>query len=250
MVHHEFIRYNPGSRLAVLMVHGIAGSPVHFEALIPVIPEDFSIYNILLDGHGKTEKEFAATSMKKWKAQINDTLRLLFSRHEKVLIVAHSMGTLFALQAAMDYPDRIASAFLLNVPLRPHYPISSALATVRVALGNIRPRDQIALEMRDATSIDLSRNLLRYIGWAPRFWELLTECRRMRKLLPQLKIPALAFQARKDELVSFRSLRDLENHPCIKVTILEHSGHYAYRSSDLPLLQQALKELIEKEINK
>ena len=47
------------------------------------------------------------------------------------------------------------------------------------------------------------------------------------------------------------SVKDLENHPCIKNTILEHSGHFAYRNEDIPLLQQALRELIkEKESGK
>lgn len=242
MEHREYIRHVPGSDTAVLIIHGIAGTPNHFRELIALIPESVSVYNILLDGHGKEVKDFAATSMKKWKNQVNTWLETLFTRHRQVMILAHSMGTLFAIQAAIDHPDKIPCLFLLNVPTRPQYPPATALAAVRMVTGKIRPQDQVAREMLNATSVTLSRNLLKYITWVPRFWELLQECRRVRHLLPKLQTPTQTFQSRKDELVSFRSVKDLENHPYIQNSILEDSGHFAYREQDLRLLQQALRE--------
>ena len=50
MNHAPYFRKGTG-RNAVLLIHGIAGSPAHFRDLVPVIPEPFSVYNILLDGH-------------------------------------------------------------------------------------------------------------------------------------------------------------------------------------------------------
>ena len=50
---------------AVLMIHGIAGSPGHFRDLVPVIPPEFSIYNILLDGHSGKVENFSRSSMAK-----------------------------------------------------------------------------------------------------------------------------------------------------------------------------------------
>ena len=248
MAHQEFVRQVSGSALAVLMIHGIAGSPSHFQELVPVIPESASVYNILLDGHGGTVKDFATSSMKKWKKQVNDTLEKILAQHKQVVIVAHSMGTLFALQAAIDHPDKIPFLFLLNVPTRPRYPLATAVASMRTTWGRIRPQDQTAREMRVRTSVTLTRNLLAYVAWAPRFWELLVECRRVRHLIPRLQVTTYTYQARKDELVSFRSVEDLEGNPHIHNTILEHSGHFAYRESDLPLLQLALYEkLTQKE---
>ena len=66
MDHRAYIRIVEDSDTAVLMIHGIAGSPAHFRDLIPVIPADWSVYNILLDGHGGTVSDFSRTSMKKW----------------------------------------------------------------------------------------------------------------------------------------------------------------------------------------
>ena len=92
MIDHRPFEKTGSGKHAVLLLHGIASSPGHFRNLVPGIPESFSIYNILLDGHNGTVEAFGHTSMAKWKAQVKATLCDLFSKHDKVVIVAHSMG--------------------------------------------------------------------------------------------------------------------------------------------------------------
>lgn len=244
MEHKEYIRYIEGSANAVLLIHGIAGTPAHFRDLIPDIPPDFSVYNLLLEGHGQDVSVFSATSMEKWQQQVQRTLELLFSRHDRILIAAHSMGTLFAIRAAIDSPDQISALFLLAVPTRPWVRFSTMLTALRVAWGNVRPGDTKALAMLNDCSIRLTRKFWKYLGWIPRFWELLTECRRVRLLLPQLQTPALVFQSRVDELVSFRSVKDLTAVPSIQCTVLEHSGHFAYSPEDTQLLRKAFRQFL------
>ena len=240
--HKPYFRQGSGKD-AVLLLHGIAGSPAHFRDLVPVIPEEFSVYNIVLDGHNGSVADFGRTSMAKWKAQVKDILLDLFSRHEKVVIAAHSMGTLFAIQAAIDYPDRIAGLFLLSVPTRPWVRPSTMVTALTVAFGN--EKSPKARAMRSDTGITLTPKVWQYISWAPRMVELLRECSRVRKLLPQLHTPTLTFQSRVDELVSFRSCRDLENHPYITNTVLFGSGHFVYGESDAALLRDALRKTLE-----
>ena len=67
--HSPFTRKGSGKN-AVLLIHCIAGSPGHFRELIPAIPETYSIYNILLDGHSGKAENLGRSSMKKWKAQV------------------------------------------------------------------------------------------------------------------------------------------------------------------------------------
>ena len=244
MEHKEYIRIVPGSKKAVLLIHGIAGSPAHFRDLVPVIPEDWSVYNILLDGHGKTVKDFANTSMKKWKAQVVTTLKELFSQYDHLVLVAHSMGTLFSIQAAIDFPDKIDGLFLLGVPTRPWVRASTVATSLRVSRGDISPDDAAALAMFGDTSIQLVKNPISYIGWAPRMVELLAECSRVRKALPQLAIPCRVYQSHTDELVSLRSARDLRNHPHIALTVLTDSGHFVYGPEDAQLLQQDLIKML------
>lgn len=241
--HNPFSRQGSG-RNAVLLIHGIAGSPGHFRDLVPVIPEEFSTYNILLDGHNGTVGDFSRTSMAKWKAQVNATLTELFARHDKVVIVAHSMGTLFAIQAAIDHPDKIPCLFLLSVPTRPWVRFSTIITCFRVAFGKQeRPGAQA---MRSDTGIQLTPKLWEYVGWMPRMIELLQECSRIRNLLPQLRTPTLSFQSRTDELVSIRSCRDLEFHPYITNLILLDSGHFVYGKEDTAYLQTCLAKMLAK----
>lgn len=244
MINHSPFSSEGTGKHAVLLIHGIAGSPGHFRDLVPVIPEDFSVYNILLDGHNGTVRDFSRTSMAKWKAQVQATLAKLFACHEKVVIVAHSMGTLFAIQAAIDHPDRIPCLFLLSVPTRPWVRFSTVITSFQVAFGKLDTPG--AQAMRGDTGIQLTPKLWEYIGWLPRMIELLCECSRIRKVLPQLRTPALSFQSRTDELVSIRSCRDLEFHPYITNVMLLDSGHFAYGKEDSTYLQSCLKKMLGK----
>lgn len=240
--HSPFTRQGTGTN-AVLLVHGIAGSPGHFRDLIPAIPETYTIYNILLDGHSGPVENFSRSSMAKWKAQVQATLADLFSRHEKVVIVAHSMGTLFAIQAAITHPDKIPALFLLAVPTRPWVRFSTWLTCFRVAFGKLDT--PAAQAMRGETGLELTPKLWKYVGWAPRMIELLQECSRVRKIIPKLAVPTQTYQSQVDELVSTRSCRDLEGHPYIINTVLHQSGHFVYGPKDTLLLQTRLKALLE-----
>lgn len=241
--HSPFVRPGTGPN-AVLMIHGIAGSPGHFRDLIPAIPESYTIYNILLDGHSGRAENLSHSSMEKWKAQVQVTLADLFVRHEKVVIVAHSMGTLFAIQEAIDRPDRIPALFLLAVPTRPWVRLSTWITSIQVAFGKLDT--PAAQAMRGETALELTPKLWKYLGWVPRFIELLRECHRTQKTIPQLTVPTQAFQSQVDELVSIRSCRDLEGHPHIQNTLLTGSGHFVYGPEDAAVLRQRLRELLDK----
>ena len=244
MEHGPIYRILPGSENAVLLIHGICGSPAHFAGLLPLIPPDWSVYNILLDGHSGTVGEFGRSSMEKWKTQVENLLEKLFREHSRVFLVGHSMGTLFAIRAAVGNAERVPGLFLLAVPLRPHLPLSTMLTCLRVAWGNLRPDDAAAWAMRNDTGIQLTRRLWQYIPWAPRMVELLAECSRVRRLLPRLQVKTLAFQARGDELVSIRTVDDLHKNPWIHTTVLEESGHFAYGSGDTRLLEEAFRDFL------
>lgn len=244
MDHTEYIRCILESKYAVLMIHGIAGTPAHFRGLYPVIPENWSVYNILLDGHGGTVMDFARSSMAKWKGQVETLLDDLLENHEKVLIVAHSMGTLFAIQAAIRHPDRIPGLFLLQVPMVPHVPFRTCISSLQVAFGKVKPCSP-AEAMANATAMKMTPKLWQYLAWLPRFIELFQEIAYTKTLLPELSVPTQSFPSQHDELVSSRSGKHLQGHPYITNTLLPHSGHFAYSPEDLQTLQVHLQEMIK-----
>lgn len=238
-----YYRITDGAESAVLMIHGIVGSPIHFRELIPLIPENWSIYNILLDGHGGQVEDFAHSSMEKWRSQVSSQLDTILQTHRNVLIVAHSMGTLFAIREAIRHPNRVKALFLLSVPLVPGITLRSQWNTTLAMLGLSKP-GSLAMNMTNDSSVHLSPKIWKYLGWIPRFLELLVLMHRTKKLPPQLTVPTLAYHCAHDEMVSHRSCKYLENLPSVRLTHLPDSGHFVYGKDDLALLQRDLSRLI------
>jgi len=91
---------------------------------------------------------------------------------------------------------------------------------------------------RSAYSIEQDKRLWRYLGWIPRYLELLREAKRQRRLIADVETPCRVFQSAKDELVSLRSCRYIEQNRMIKLSKLPGSGHSYYP----PLAADYLRE--------
>lgn len=231
MEHKEYIRICDHATTAVLFIHGIVGTPNHFNPFVPLIPEGISIYNLLLDGHGKGVKDFSKTSMKKWESQVASVVEQLSATHEKIYIVAHSLGTLLAIEQAIQN-QKVCKLFFLAVPLKVSIKPKIARHSLKVYFDKIRPDDYEALAAKRCYGIGEDKNIFHYIGWIPRFLELFSKIRQTRKTIKSLNTPCCVYQSQKDEMVSRKSIKYLQENPCIRVNILENSGHYYYDQAD------------------
>ena len=240
MAHSPFAKEG-GGKTAVLMIHGILGSPDHFRELLPCVPADWSVRNVLLDGHGGSTADFARTSMKKWEAQIAGQVEELAARHERVVVVGYSMGSLLAMGAATAQPGKIAGLFLLNVPLWAAPKPRSISLGLRVVFD--RPSEDPAFHAAKAgCSIQLTRYIWKYVRWIPRYLELFGKMRRVRKAMEGLALPCCAFQSAYDELVLKRSDILLQRHPTIETAVLRDSGHFYYAPADLTQIKQRFEK--------
>lgn len=244
MQYRQYVRVVNSSKMALLMIHGILGTPNHFRDLLPLIPKNWSVYNILLDGHGKQIEDFCHTSMAKWKVQVQTQLESIFAQHEKLIIVGHSMGALFAIDAAVRYPDKIVQLFFHGTPLVVHTPPSTSFAVCRVIFDQVKP-GTAAARMQQDCGVHLTKKIWKYLPTIPRFVELLREARRVRKLLPQLTTPCRTYQGAQDEIVSLRSCVYLEKHPTIVCTVLPRSGHFSFEAEDKALVQADFLQILE-----
>lgn len=152
-MHKEYKRIVNGTDTAVLFIHGILGTPNHFKDFIPLVPNEYSIHNLLLDGHGKGVKEFSHTSMKTWKNQVEVAVKDLLENHKQIIIVAHSMGTLFAIQQAYNKPDKIKSLFLLATPLKIGIKFKMFSNSMKLYFNKIKPDDVEGLAYQAACGI-------------------------------------------------------------------------------------------------
>jgi len=242
--HQQIIRCRPGADTAILFIHGIIGTPDHFKDFLTFIPENWSICNVLLDGHGKGVSDFSHTSMKKWIRQIDGILEDLRENHDKILICAHSMGTLLAINAAIRNPKKIHRMFLLACPLAIAPKLSVATTSLKVIYERFSPEDLEAVSAAEAYGIEPDRRLWKYLGWIPRYLELFHQIRNTRRHFRELSVPTTVFQSRNDELVSKKSIRLLNDAERYDVGVLEKSGHYRIDPEDRKLLREHFQKFL------
>ncbi len=247
MPHREYIRETENFDLAFLFIHGIVGTPDHFESIINIIPREYSIYNILLDGHGKKIEDFANTSMLKWENQVENIIEYLFSKYKKIIIIGHSMGTLFAIDIASRFPKRVEKLFLLAVPLSVFVKPVAIKSSIKVAFDKV-DNDELAEAMKKGASVELEPKLWKYVTWAPRFIELLLKIKDTDETLKYLKTPTIAIQSEKDELVTEKSFETLWLHPYVEAFMLKNSGHYFYTEKDLNKIIKMFKDKVLNQI--
>lgn len=242
-MHREYKRIVDDASAGILLIHGITSTPNHFRDLIDLIPQDLSIHALLLDGHGKNVKDFSKTSMKKWEAQVAQAVEDMARSHQKIYILAHSLGTLLSIEQAVKNP-KITGMFLLASPLRIFVKPCMVPMALRFSRGTVPSDDPVAEGFAQSYSIQPDKNVFHYVGWIPRFLELFRKSRKTRKLISQIPCPTTVFQSQKDELVSMRSCKDLKNNPNITLGVLPLSGHCYYSPEDLVILRDSFSQFL------
>jgi len=235
MRHEEYVRIVPGAKTAVFFIHGIVGTPNHFRDLIPlidVVPDDYSVYNVLLDGHGGTVDDFTKTSMEKWHTQVWGIFEQLSRTHEHVILVAHSMGTLFSIQLAIEHPEKVPFIFLLAVPLRPGIRFMTVRNLMMLVFGKLREDVPLEAATIKVCGVQTTRKLWKYLKWIPRYLELFCEIHRTEKVLENLSVACTAYQSQCDELVANRTRKLLVKSGVMKVHNLLGSTHFYYDPND------------------
>ena len=154
MSHSEYRREIPDSRCAVLFIHGIQGSPCQFEPFYASVPENWSIVNLLLEGHGGEVRDFSRASMDGWKAQVAAAADELAAKHSTVIIVGHSMGTFFAMDTARRLPGQVKGLLLVAVPLVITVTPRAGFNSLRVILTSPPDKSPVVAAARAASASD------------------------------------------------------------------------------------------------
>lgn len=245
MDHSAYTRIVPGSDTAILMIHGIMGTPRHFDMLLPLIPEDWSVYNVLLPGHGGTTLDFGRSSMKAWRGEAMSLFAELCGKYRRIVLVGHSMGTLFAIRMALERPEKVPFLLLLASPMAVGLKPIMVENALRVGFNRVREDRPRQTATRDACSVGTTLRLWQYLSWVPRFLELFREIWVVRKLLPGLEVPCHAVQSADDEMVSPRAVKILSDSGRVQLTVLPHSGHYYYPETDRARILSLFSDLCE-----
>ncbi len=98
--------------LPVLMLHGYTDSHRSFDLIRPHLPEAWRVIALTQRGHGRSDKPSSGYDMATMAADVPAFLDALGI--ERAVIVGHSMGAAVTVQAAADYPDRVAGVALIG----------------------------------------------------------------------------------------------------------------------------------------
>ena len=249
-MHDEYIRMIPAADTAVLLIHGICGTPDHFRELIPLqewVPEDISVYNLLLDGHGGTVSDFAKTSGKKWREQVFSAFEMLASTHKQIYLVGHSMGTLFALQLAAAHPEKVKKLFLLAAPMRPWLKPGMVADLLLMVFGKLEDAPAHRIALAKAAGIRTTWKLWEYIPWIPRFLDLFREIHRTKEIISQVGAAGCCYQSQKDELVLCCSENVLKQNSRLQIIRLQNSSHFYYAPEDREKIMKDFDRWVKEE---
>lgn len=225
---------------AVLFVHGIVGNSRFFDFLLPSVPPEYEIRALTLAGHDGDALSFSKASMGQWRSQVDDAVTELRRNFGKVVIVAHSMGTLFAIrQAVMGMADAI---FLLNPPLRLRLTTKLFVTPVKVMFG--LTSDPVTAVAKAAYGVSIDYNPFHYYGWPRRYLELFSEIGQVRKMVSRVHCRTVVFITMRDEMVSPRSAKFFEDFDNCRVELLPTSGHYFYSPADRREISRSLSALL------
>lgn len=228
---------------AIIAVHGILCHCGFFDFILRHVPSGVHVRRILLEGHGGTVRDFSAASMQGWRETVAAEVAELRKSYDRVLFAGHSMGTLFGIEEACK--GTVDGLFLLDVPLYIHITRRLLDLQRKVYLDRIDPSDLNAMAAREAYSIAPDRNPAHYIGWIPRFVELLAEIHKVRPLAGRFTVPAKVYVSALDEVVSPRSARCFADNVHADVTVLPESGHFYYPPADSKRIEDGFKDMMK-----
>lgn len=242
-MHKPYKRIVNGANTAVLFVHGILETPDHFTEFVSLVQNDVSVWNLLLDGHGKSARDFAKTSMQTWEQQVAQAVTELAQTHRRILIVAHSMGCLLSIAQAVEN-EKVQGLFLLAAPMKLALKPKMFRNSLRCYTGRFDPDDEEMAALVRCYGVTGTKNPFVYIAWIPRFLELFRSIRKTRTLIGNISVRCEVYQSARDEMVSRKAGEILAKNKRIRVNELENSQHFYYEKFDMQRLLDGFREFI------
>lgn len=232
----------PGGEHAVLLIHGLTGSPFEMKYLARQLHRaGFTVYGPCLAGHGGTLADLKKTQWQDWYGTVREAFTELKRTHTTVSAAGLCMGALLALKLAADLGEEVSAISLISTTLfydgwgLPWYKFLLPLAYFTpvchvysfkerepYGIKNEALRVRIVEGMRDGSIAHESvpgvsmRELYRLIGFTKR------------KVLERVATPALIVHSREDDLASAENAVFVQEHirsGDVRMLLLDDSYH-------------------------
>lgn len=102
-------------KTALLLIHGFGDSPAVWKEMAPVLAEQgYTCRAMLLPGFATSLETYRQTTHQQWVDAARQELLALSATHERVFIVAHSMGCAVAVNLLSSAPDAASGLVTLG----------------------------------------------------------------------------------------------------------------------------------------
>jgi carboxylesterase len=211
---------------ACLLLHGFTGTPEEMRFLGQELhARGFTVHGVRLAGHATSPDDLERSTWADWYVSARRGAAALGS-HAPYVVVGQSMGALLALQLAVDEPDAVAGVALLSPALRLANPWLRRVQPVLPLLS--RQLRYVHKSGRDVADPHARVHSPTYAQLPLRaVHQLLVLQRRVEKLLPRVRQPALVIHARHDHTCPVSNVGILERalRGRLRALVLEHSYH-------------------------
>jgi Esterase/lipase len=109
----------PGSRIGVMLVHGLAGTPVELKAIAKRLNRyGFSVLCPLLAGHCSSEADLVATAWSDWTNSMEHAHACMAEHMDALFVGGLSAGAVLSLYMAQRKPEGVRGLALYSTTLR------------------------------------------------------------------------------------------------------------------------------------
>jgi pimeloyl-ACP methyl ester carboxylesterase len=242
----------------LLLIHGITGSSAHWEPIMPLLAERFTVIAPDLLGHGESAKPRGDYSLGAFASGIRDLLIGLDI--EAASVVGHSLGGGIAMQFAYQFPERCERLVLVSsgglgqdvhpvlraatlpgselvLPLIAHEKLIEVAAIVPRALGKLglRTGPDIAEMARGYSSLSNAEGRAAFIHTVRAVIDPTGQrINATDRLYLASKMPSLIIWGGRDRIIPVEHAQPAhEGMPGSRLELFEDSGHFPHLDDPL-----------------
>lgn len=187
-----------GKTAGVLLLHGFLGNPSEMKYIgAKIYQAGYSISIPRYPGHGTSIHEMTGTYGRDWYMAAREAYLELAAHCERITIVGHSMGGIFAALIASEFsPEKIC---LISVPVK----IKGWTIYLSPCIGLIKKIIPISDEKHGINRPETRAAHVSYSEQIPvkQAWELHKLIKRAMKILPEVTAPVLIMQSAGDDVI-------------------------------------------------
>jgi carboxylesterase len=217
-------------KVGCLLIHGFTGAPYEVLPLGDYLESlGYEIEMPTLSGHGGDLTSLRGVSYKRWIEDAERAFNVLSQRCDAVVVVGFSMGGLLAINLACKH--KLAGLVTLSTPIFVYDLRQMALNLLAAVKLKDYQRIKEYAQRAWETPLSAARNFQRLLS-------------RTKQLIPQIRVPVLIVQGKRDDTVKAKSADYIYN----KIGSQSKDLHYLPESTHLVCLgpeQETVFQLLQ-----